>query len=104
MRPILDEANKSREHMTTDYDCYKLETCSPMAEKERFEIEVARARQLTDELHIQVCQLNDEMHRVKDKKVKTTNYLDKFKVMVKDLENESRAIKHYYYYLKGLNP
>lgn len=88
MRPILDEANKAKERITRDYECYQLETCSAMVEKERLETEAMRARQLTDELHSRICQHSDEMHEIKNEKVKATNNLDEFKVLVKKLENE----------------
>lgn len=88
LRPILDEANKAKEHITRDFQCYKLETCSALVEKEQLETEATRARQLTDELHIQIGQLSDEMLEIKEEKVMATNDLDEFKVLVKKLENE----------------
>lgn len=88
MRPILDEAKKAKEQITRDFQCYKLETCSAMVEKEQLETEAMRERQLTDELHIRICQLSDEMDEIKDEKVKATNDLDEFKLLVKKLEDE----------------
>lgn len=88
MRPVLDEAIKAKEQITRDYECYKLETCSTMVEKEQLETEAMRTRQLTDELNGRISQLNDEMHEIKAEKVKAMNDLDEFKVLVKKLENE----------------
>eukprot|EP01018_Ginkgo_biloba_P024615 Gb_40009 [translate_table: standard] len=92
MRVVLDEMHEAKEQIARDFELYKLETSSAIVENEGYRTEAMEAREQADELRVQTCRLQVELHGIEEEKMKLMGDLNGCKEIVETLRNKEAEL------------